>query len=99
MLIWYGKNLSKENEICIDTQKIIWTRKQSEVFDKYVEKYASSNKKDIYLLYWLKIKLFWLPFAYHNKADYINSLRETKDLIQEAEKNRRKNVRKSIDNF
>lgn len=79
----------------IDIQKIIWTKRQSKVFTKYVEKYCMNYDEDIYLLYWLKIKFFWLPFAYNNKVDYTNSLKETINLIAQAqERIKRKNVRK-----
>lgn len=70
----------------IDIQKIIWTKKQSKVFERYVDKYCNNYNEDIYLLYWLKIKFFWLPFAYHNKVEYTNSLKETRGLIEQVKR-------------
>lgn len=68
----------------IDTQKIIWTRNFSKVFDTYAELYCKDYSQDLYLLYWLKIKMFSLPFRYKQKDNYASSLEQTKQLIQQA---------------
>lgn len=79
-------DMFQKGDLFIDTQKIIWTKQQSKVFDIYVKKYCKTYKEEIYLLYWLKIKLFWLPFAYRNKVDYRDSLQQTIGLINQAKK-------------
>lgn len=70
----------------IDYSKIIWSQKTSKIFQEYSKKYLANDKEDIHLLYCLKIKLFWLPFGYRKKCDYINSLKETYEWIEEARK-------------
>lgn len=79
-------DMLQKGDLFIDIQKIIWTRQQSKVFDAYVKEYCETYNEEIYLLYWLKIKLFWLPFAYRNKVSYENSLQQTIGLINEAKK-------------